>query len=259
MPRDDFNKKTIDNLAKRVGVRCSNPSCRKLTTGPRSDSTLIVNIGIGAHITAASSGGPRFDTLMTEAERQHIDNGIWLCQNCAKLIDNDPNRFSSEVLKKWKQIAERAALSELEGKTLQIMPDYSAEIDLTYRKVQIKSERHDYRLEVSVTNRGNEPLDQYHLDVEVPTRVIEKPEIIKNFVAQRSTNQISFFRVGSEKHLHDIFPGDTEIIMTIDYYMDHKIFFNRGNLFKLPVKATMYRRGFLPISIEKPFEDLQYF
>jgi len=35
--RDDFDLKTKEILAKRVGYRCSNPGCRKLTSGPRSD------------------------------------------------------------------------------------------------------------------------------------------------------------------------------------------------------------------------------
>jgi hypothetical protein len=43
--RDDFAKRTIDILAKRVSYRCSNPNCRKPTSGPRTDSTKAVNIG----------------------------------------------------------------------------------------------------------------------------------------------------------------------------------------------------------------------
>lgn len=35
--RDDFLSKTKDTLARRVGMRCSNPACQKLTSGPQSD------------------------------------------------------------------------------------------------------------------------------------------------------------------------------------------------------------------------------
>jgi len=69
MNRDDFSVLTRDRLAKRVGVRCSNPSCRKLTTGPRTESTHIINIGVAAHITAAASGGPRFDSSLSSERR----------------------------------------------------------------------------------------------------------------------------------------------------------------------------------------------
>ena len=91
--RDDFDEKTKDLLAKRVGYRCSNPNCRQLTSGPQADSNKSLNIGVAAHITAAAKGGPRYDENISLEERASIENGIWLCQNCAKLIDNDPKRY----------------------------------------------------------------------------------------------------------------------------------------------------------------------
>jgi hypothetical protein len=90
--RDDFDEKTKEILSRRVGLRCSNPNCRKLTNGPQTNPTKAINIGVAAHITAASQNGPRFDANMTPEERKSAENGIWLCQNCAKLIDNDERR-----------------------------------------------------------------------------------------------------------------------------------------------------------------------
>jgi hypothetical protein len=112
--RDDFAKRTIDILAKRVNYRCSNPNCRKPTSGPREDPTKAVNIGVAAHITAASEGGSRYDPRLTSEERKHPDNGIWLCWNCSKLIDNDPERYPTDLLHQWKRQAEQMALDELE-------------------------------------------------------------------------------------------------------------------------------------------------
>ncbi|MBU5676819.1 hypothetical protein KQI88_10350 [Alkaliphilus sp. MSJ-5] len=45
-------------MAKRVAYICSNPGCGKLTSGPHSDSSKASIIGVAAHITAASKGGP---------------------------------------------------------------------------------------------------------------------------------------------------------------------------------------------------------
>lgn len=95
--RDDFAKRTIDILAKRVNYRCSNLNCRKPTSGPREDPTKAVNIGVAAHITAAAPGGPRYDPTLTSKQHSSIDNGIWLRQNCAKLVDNDPDRYPADV------------------------------------------------------------------------------------------------------------------------------------------------------------------
>lgn len=113
--RDEFDDKTKEVLARRVGYRCSNPNCRKLTSGPQADPTKAVNIGVAAHITAASQGGPRYDARLSSDERKSIDNGIWLCQNCAKLVDNDEQRYTADLLFEWKKLSEQAALLEVEN------------------------------------------------------------------------------------------------------------------------------------------------
>ena len=113
--RDDFTKKIKKILAERVGYRCSNPSCLKLTSGPQLILDVSLNIGVAAHITAASPSGPRYCQSLTKEERRSMYNGIWLCQNCGKLVDNDPNRYSPELLRDWKNKAEAKALAEIEG------------------------------------------------------------------------------------------------------------------------------------------------
>lgn len=113
--RDDFSPKTKDILAKRVGFNCSNPRCRQITSGPQSDPQKAVNIGVAAHITGASKEGPRYDPNLSSSQRKSIDNGIWLCQNCAKLIDNDKHKYTSLLLCKWKEKAEEYASQLIEG------------------------------------------------------------------------------------------------------------------------------------------------
>jgi hypothetical protein len=112
--RDDFSKQTIETLADRAGNRCSNPGCRQPTSGPRTEPDRAVNIGVAAHITAASEGGPRYDPALTPEERRHADNGLWLCQNCAKLVDNDATAYPVDLLRAWKLVAEDAAKRDIE-------------------------------------------------------------------------------------------------------------------------------------------------
>jgi hypothetical protein len=76
---DDFSEQVRKALALRVGSHCSNPDCRVLTSGPQEDPAKAVNLGVGAHITAASPGGPRFDAELIPEERCSPTNGIWLC------------------------------------------------------------------------------------------------------------------------------------------------------------------------------------
>jgi hypothetical protein len=111
--RDDFSRPTKDLLAKRVGFVCSNPLCRRPTSGPQDDPRGAVNLGVAAHITAAAPDGPRYDEALTEVQRTDICNGIWLCQSCAKLVDNDEARFPRQLLDAWKITAEAAAAHDL--------------------------------------------------------------------------------------------------------------------------------------------------
>jgi hypothetical protein len=113
---DDFSEPVKRALASRVGNLCSNPECRALTSGPQEDPAKALNIGVGAHITAASPGGARYDADLLPEERSGPSNGIWLCQNCAKLVDNDPPRFTVEILRAWKTAAEAEAKTRI-GKT----------------------------------------------------------------------------------------------------------------------------------------------
>ena len=96
-------------------MHCSNPNCAKLTSGPQKDANKVLNIGVAAHITAASKGGVRYDAALTQTERKSVENGIWLCQNCAKLVDNDAVRYTVDLLRKWKLLGEESARLRVEG------------------------------------------------------------------------------------------------------------------------------------------------
>ncbi|HEX7823142.1 MAG TPA: hypothetical protein VF463_21315 [Sphingobium sp.] len=112
--RDDFLQATAQRLAKRVGYKCSNPDCRKPTSGPGADGGTV-SLGVAAHITAASSGGPRFNEHLTSEGRRAPENGIWLCQQCSRLIDVDDSAYDVADLIEWKTFAEAAASVELRG------------------------------------------------------------------------------------------------------------------------------------------------
>lgn len=114
--RDEFSDETKRTLSLRVAGKCSRPTCRAQTSGPQVDPAGILNVGVASHITAASPDGPRYDPELTPDERRHLNNGIWLCQNCGKLVDNDPIAYPVGLLRKWKQEAENAA-GEAIGRT----------------------------------------------------------------------------------------------------------------------------------------------
>lgn len=75
----------------------------------------MINIGVAAHISAASGRGCRYNSQMTAQERCSVRNGIWLCQNCAKLIDSDEARYTTDLLQDWKSRAEEAARLQVQS------------------------------------------------------------------------------------------------------------------------------------------------
>lgn len=105
--RDNFSEKIKRQLRDSVANCCSNPDCRKSTTAPN------VNIGEAAHIKAASPNGPRYDATQTKEERSSIENAIWLCNTCAKIIDSDVENYPVEKLNEWKRNAELRAKNNL--------------------------------------------------------------------------------------------------------------------------------------------------
>lgn len=111
--RDDFPAAIKTELAKRVGFLCSNPACRQSTSGPQSAPRGTVNVGVAAHITAASRGGPRYEAGHSAQARSEASNGVWLCQTCAKLVDDDVPGHGADLLRRWKADAEQAAAAAL--------------------------------------------------------------------------------------------------------------------------------------------------
>ncbi|MDE7433005.1 MAG: hypothetical protein K2N34_13970, partial [Lachnospiraceae bacterium] len=114
--RDDFSEETKRIAGDRVCLRCSICGC--LTKAASSEgSDKVASIGVAAHITAASAGGPRYDPNITSEQRKSIDNCIWLCQNHARLIDRDVKKYPVERLLTLKKDAEiKAALALENGK-----------------------------------------------------------------------------------------------------------------------------------------------
>jgi hypothetical protein len=84
------------------------------TAGPDADGG-VTNVGVAAHISAASPGGARYDVSLSSDQRSDITNGIWLCQIHAKLVDDDDLTYTAPVLRDWKETAEHMAALEARG------------------------------------------------------------------------------------------------------------------------------------------------
>src|SRR3990167_7556228 len=104
--RHDFKDSTKRQIAKRAGYFCSDPNCRRLTVGATSDGESVMMLGAACHICAAAPGGPRYDAAMSKDERRSVQNGIWMCNIHAKSIDTHDPKFTVQLLRDWKRLAE---------------------------------------------------------------------------------------------------------------------------------------------------------
>ncbi len=85
--RLDFSDRTKRIIAARAGYRCSFPGCRKPTVGPGGRPEEFISTGVAAHIFSAAPGGPRGQGGLTTQDLVRPENGIWLCENHARLVD----------------------------------------------------------------------------------------------------------------------------------------------------------------------------
>jgi hypothetical protein len=102
----DFSDRVIRDLRERVAFMCSNPLCRRLTVKAAFEGNKPVRSGKAAHILSAGKAGPRSKEGMDDKECCGFDNGLWLCDACARLIDDDESKYPPDLLQKWKLDAE---------------------------------------------------------------------------------------------------------------------------------------------------------
>jgi hypothetical protein len=99
---------TLKRLFALSSNRCAFPDC----ASPIIESSGTVT-GITCHINARSEGGPRYDPKQTVRERHAFDNLILMCARHSKLIDSEPNRFTTDRLRELKAKHEREGSIEL--------------------------------------------------------------------------------------------------------------------------------------------------
>jgi len=93
----------IKKLWGEAAGRCSFPKCRQRLIIPGNEEDKTAVIGEIAHIEAHSDDGPRPNLDLTREQRDSYDNLILLCPTHHKLVDSQPKKYNSEVLRRWKK------------------------------------------------------------------------------------------------------------------------------------------------------------
>ena len=130
---------------------------------------------------------------------------------------------------------------------------FSLAHDVTERR----KDYHGYKLIVTITNRSERTIKDWHIDASFPTPLLPSSYSHVARVARRSDARRSMFRVANDKR-GDLLPGDSQSL-SIDYCMDSRRYERRDELFSEKLVAQAYVDGTLAETIEESIEDLQEF
>ncbi len=105
-----ISEKTKQEVLARAGYRCSFPGCR-VPLG-------IDGIGEIAHISRATIRGIRHDPNITIENENSTDNLIALCPTHHRLIDSNPDEYSTTTLRSWNQVLADDIIQQFTSKNL---------------------------------------------------------------------------------------------------------------------------------------------
>lgn len=105
-------------LAFRSGDRCAFPECGRALSVDGDQSNPIVT-GEAAHIAGEKAGSARFNGTMSEEQRSHYNNLLYLCGDHHTQIDKQVEEFPVDRLRRMKSEHEarvRGAMTEAFGR-----------------------------------------------------------------------------------------------------------------------------------------------
>jgi hypothetical protein len=112
--------KDLKILYIKSGNRCAMPSCRKelVISKTTEDSESI--IGEAAHIKGEREGAARYDSDMTEEQRNCYENLIFVCRDCHKIIDDQEKTYTVEKLNGFKEEHEKWILDSTQKEVINV-------------------------------------------------------------------------------------------------------------------------------------------
>lgn len=107
-------------LCSKSGCRCAIPTCHKELVVNKTENDQNSIIGVGAHIKGEKPNSARYDTNMTDKERNCYENLIFVCGNCHKVIDDQPKTYTVEKLHEIKQNHEKWIIESTEKEIINV-------------------------------------------------------------------------------------------------------------------------------------------
>jgi hypothetical protein len=140
-----------------------------------------------------------------------------------------------------------------------------AEIDASIgfkRLAHSTGDIHHYDLDIRVKNISRRRIDDWEVDVDFPTPLMEPNVIVAARVASQSNNERSVIRAQGREMRKPLRPGEEHNIR-LGYFVDDDVFHGRkrgqAHYFDELVRVRVLVDGSIAAELEKPIRDLQEF
>ncbi len=130
------------------------------------------------------------------------------------------------------------------------------EVSLNYKKQSISSDIHHYELVVLVRNNSTKRLNDWEVDVEFPTPLLEPGVVVGGKVNSRSDHARSLFRAGSESFKEPLRPGDKRELK-YGYRWDKEIYNRQDEFLNQLATAKLSVDGQIVATAERPIRELK--
>ena len=110
--RRNYSQETLKILFALSGGECAFPGCHTPVIALPTETSNARVIGEICHINALNPKGPRGTTGQTEAELNAVENLIVLCPTHHTLVDRQPETYTADLLRSWKQTHEMAVANK---------------------------------------------------------------------------------------------------------------------------------------------------
>jgi hypothetical protein len=135
-------------------------------------------------------------------------------------------------------------------------PSSPVELSLGYENVSIGADVHHYELQAALKNVGKKRFDDWILDVEFPTPLLEPGVVVGIKVDDRSDGARSLFRTSNQRLRKPILPGE-DVTIRFGYRIDRAIYDRRDELYPQVVRMRALVDGVVAGVVEKTIKELQ--
>jgi hypothetical protein len=133
---------------------------------------------------------------------------------------------------------------------------YSCRLSMDYKVEKQSQDLHDYALHTRFENVSAKPVNDWHVDVEIPTPLLKNAVSHLGHVCERSNDKVTLIRFTHESHKGVVYTGNSKLLK-ISYRMNQTLFDYRSRLFEQVISARAYADEVAAEEIRKTVREMQ--